>query len=95
MRLVWFSLHGYKRFEDRTEVHLDSRLIAISGPNDAGKSSLLVALAHLSHTEPISARELTRRTIVPAGQVILRARFLLDADGAMQGSNLRPPACRA
>lgn len=88
MRLVWFILHGYKRFEQRTDVHLDGRLIAISGPNKAGKSSLLDALAHLSHERPMSARELTRRTDIPDDQVILRARFLLDAADVAAVSDL-------
>lgn len=78
MRLVWFVLHGYKRFEAKTDVHLDGRLIAISGPNEGGKSSLLDALTHLSRDDPLSRRELTRRAAIPDDQVILRARFLLD-----------------
>ena len=92
MRLVWFILHGYKRFEARTDVHLDGRLIAISGPNEAGKSTLLDALAHLSHDQPIFARELTRRTPVPDDQVILRARFLLDAGDIASVSDLHAGA---
>jgi AAA domain, putative AbiEii toxin, Type IV TA system/AAA domain len=88
MRLIWFILHGYKRFEAETHVHLDGRLLAISGPNEAGKSSLLDALAHLSHDRPISVRELTRRTYIPADQVILRARFLLDTDDIAAISDL-------
>lgn len=80
MRLVWFTLHGYKRFEAETKVHLDGRLVAISGPNEAGKSSLLDALTHINHESALSPRELTRRTSIPNDQVILRARFLLDAD---------------
>lgn len=88
MRLVWFILHGYKRFEAETHVHLDGRLVAVSGPNEAGKSSLLDALGHLSHDGPISVRELTRRTTIPDDQVILRARFLLDADDITAVSDL-------
>jgi len=89
MRLVWFILHGYKRFEGETHVHLDGRLIAVSGPNEAGKSSLLDALTHLSHEGRISARELTRRTAIPDEQVILRARFLLDAEDIAAVSDLQ------
>jgi hypothetical protein len=88
VRLVWFILRGYKRFEARTDVHLDGRLFAISGPNEAGKSSLLDALAHLSHDEPLAARELTRRRPPPDDGVILRARFLLDAEDVAAVSDL-------
>jgi predicted ATP-dependent endonuclease of OLD family len=88
MRLVWFVLHGYKRFEAETHVHLDGRLMAISGPNEAGKSSLLDALTHLNDNNALSRRELTRRTSIPEDQVILRARFLLDADDVAAISDL-------
>ncbi len=80
MRLVWFVLHGYKRFEARTDLHLDGRLIALTGPNEAGKSSLLAAFTHLNDRREIPAGELTRRTTIPADRVVLRWRFLLEAD---------------
>lgn len=79
MRLVWLTLHGYKRFAAAAKLNLDSRLIAITGPNEAGKSSLLDALMHLNHDEPLAASELTRRTTVPEDQRILRAEFLLES----------------
>jgi energy-coupling factor transporter ATP-binding protein EcfA2 len=84
MRLVWFTVHGYKRFEEPTEIHLDGDLIAICGPNEAGKSSLLGALTHLSANKAFQGNELTRRTTVPNDQNIIRARYLLeDADRAV------------
>jgi hypothetical protein len=78
VRLVWFTIHGYRRFEAETELFVDGHLVAITGPNEAGKSSLLDALAHLNHEDAFSPGELTRRTQIPSDQVVLRARFLLE-----------------
>ncbi|MGD0165909.1 MAG: AAA family ATPase [Gaiellaceae bacterium] len=78
MRLLWFSLHGYRRFEERADINLDGRLLAIVGPNEAGKSSVLQALTHLNHEEPFGRGELTRREQIPDDQEVIRARFLLE-----------------
>lgn len=80
MRLVQFSVQGYKRFEALSKVNLDGKLIALTGPNEAGKSSLLDALVHLNDETPFAPGELTRRIEIPDDQVVLEARFLLEAD---------------
>ena len=46
-----FSVQGYRRFLQMTSIKLHGRLIAIVGPNEAGKSSLLKALEHLGLTD--------------------------------------------
>jgi AAA domain len=79
MRLVQFSVQGYKRFEGLTKVNLDGKLIALTGSNEAGKSSLLDALAHLNDETPFAPGELTRRTEIAHDQVVVEARFLLEA----------------
>ena len=61
MRLMAFTVEGYRRFVAKTSVKLDGDLIAFVGPNEAGKSSLLRALAHLN-TEPFARNEQPRRT---------------------------------
>ena len=47
MRLVKIRIAGFRRFKDAT-LNLDADLIAIVGPNEAGKSSLLQALTYLN-----------------------------------------------
>jgi hypothetical protein len=63
-------------------MNVDLPVIAIVGPNEAGKSSLLRALERLSDGEPFAARgehgELTRGADVPADQRVVTAEFLLD-----------------
>lgn len=62
MRLIAFSLEGYRRFVAKTSVKLHGDLVAFVGPNEAGKSSLLRALAHLHKDEPFATNERPRRT---------------------------------
>jgi predicted ATPase len=64
MHLVAFSVEGYRRFVDKTAVKLHDDLIAFVGPNEAGKSSLLQALAHLNSADPFEQNERPRRTTI-------------------------------
>jgi predicted ATP-dependent endonuclease of OLD family len=72
MRLVWVSLHGYRRFAEESRVNVDLPIVAVVGPNEAGKSSLLQALGRLSDGEQFEAggegREFTRSLAVPPDQ---------------------------
>jgi energy-coupling factor transporter ATP-binding protein EcfA2 len=60
MRLIAVSLRGYKRFEDRAKLNLDAKLVALVGPNEAGKSTILQALRRLDAPAPILQQERTR-----------------------------------
>jgi ABC-type transport system involved in cytochrome c biogenesis ATPase subunit len=41
-------VHGYKRFAEKNVLYVRAPLLAIVGPNEAGKTSLLEAIRHLS-----------------------------------------------
>jgi hypothetical protein len=58
MRLVGFRLRGYRRFEEETTLDLTPRVVAIVGPNEAGKTSLLNALESIG--DPSEFREFTK-----------------------------------
>lgn len=62
--LIAFSVEGYRRFVEKTSVKLHGRLIAFVGPNEAGKSSLLKAMAHLNNGAQLESNEHPRRTNV-------------------------------
>lgn len=74
MRLMTVTLERYRRFEARASVDVSGDVVALVGPNEAGKSSILLAM--LSHYErtPFTIRERTRgtegRTKVTAGYVL-------------------------
>jgi energy-coupling factor transporter ATP-binding protein EcfA2 len=61
MRLIAFSLQNYRRFVAKTSVKLHGDLVAFVGPNEAGKSSLLRAMAHLNSDTPFEPNERPRR----------------------------------
>lgn len=65
MRLVAFSLEGYRRFAAKTSIKLHGDMVALVGPNEAGKSSLLRAIAHLGDDAPFASTERTRRAGLP------------------------------
>jgi hypothetical protein len=78
MRLITFELFGYGRFV-KAKVNVDSRLVAVLGPNEAGKSSLLRALGELNHEGGIPPSALWRGDPVgPGSKLVLQALFLLD-----------------
>src|SRR5688500_7351677 len=44
LKLERLELHGFKSFHDRTELHFDSGVTAVVGPNGCGKSNILDAM---------------------------------------------------
>ena len=61
VRLIGFTLSGYRRFLHASSVKLHADMIAFIGPNEAGKSSLLRAMTHLNHDGEFERDEKTRR----------------------------------
>lgn len=83
MRLVAFRLRGYRRFEAESTLDLTPRVVAIVGPNEAGKTSLLNALEVLGdptqHRE-FGAAEFTGRVLPNDTDEILSGLFELEED---------------
>lgn len=52
MRLINIEFHGYKRLLE-TKCNVDAPLLALVGPNEAGKTSVLQALNWLTNSEPL------------------------------------------
>ena len=78
MRLISVQIEGYKRFERPATLWFTSPLIAIVGPNEAGKTSFLEALAHLSRNARISRTEFTDRREPVENAVVVSARFAVE-----------------
>jgi hypothetical protein len=83
MRLQSIHVHGYKRFEEPSTMYVRSPLVAVVGPNEAGKTSLLKAARHLSHREAFDRREFSGRREPGTrdgdpNPLIVSARFSLD-----------------
>ena len=59
MRLVKMRLRRFRRFEDAT-ISLDAPVVAVVGPNESGKTSLLKALVQLASSNSLDNRDITR-----------------------------------
>lgn len=77
MRLLCITVSGFRRFAESNSVRLFESVIALVGPNEAGKSSFLTALAQLATDEPINIRDRTRRTEL---ETKISGLFELDDD---------------
>jgi predicted ATP-dependent endonuclease of OLD family len=79
MRLVSVRIEGYKRFASDVVLYVNRPVLAVVGPNEAGKTSLLRALEHLSKEGAFERRELTDREQDWA-QWVVSARFALESE---------------
>lgn len=77
MRLMSITLEGYKRFQQRTEVDVAGSVVALVGPNEAGKSSILQAMLSLDKSEAFTLREKTRNW---QGETSIRVGYIVDED---------------
>jgi predicted ATPase len=80
MRLTKIEFNGYKRLA-KTSCNVDTRLVAIVGPNESGKSSVLEGLAWLTagDGQPLPPHLVSRsRDDVGAG--VVRAHYMLELD---------------
>jgi predicted ATP-dependent endonuclease of OLD family len=77
MRLIKVGCSGFKRFRERVEMDVDEKVIAIVGPNEAGKSSFLEALGYFELEGAFPDKVRTRGTKL---QPKVWARYVLDDD---------------
>lgn len=76
MQLIKVGLQGYARFREHQELDVDAPMVALIGPNEAGKTSLLRALLCLNDDSRFDSREPSRDRQAPV--VRLWARYALD-----------------
>jgi predicted ATP-dependent endonuclease of OLD family len=71
------ELERYRRFESPTSIDVSGDVVALVGPNEAGKTSILEAMLSFDRREAFTARERTRNTV---GNTRVRAGYVLDDD---------------
>ena len=86
MRVVSFNMNGFRRFRHAT-LNLDAPLVAIVGPNQAGKSSILAGLKALNDSNRIELNDLRRGMTIADDDIVLQVRYRLHAEdiGALEG----------
>jgi predicted ATP-dependent endonuclease of OLD family len=77
LRLIGLEVQGYRRLVD-VKVNLAGKIIAIVGPNEAGKTSLLHALERLDKSDPVPRTDRPRAKNVGPETVYIKADFQLD-----------------
>ncbi|HEX8472166.1 MAG TPA: AAA family ATPase [Brevundimonas sp.] len=76
MELSSVSVTGFRRFKKTATLQTNGKLVALLGPNEAGKSSLLAAIVLLANDLPPAAQDYTRG--VAKTHFALVGRYFLD-----------------
>lgn len=84
MELCSLSVTGFRRFRSNATLQTGGKLVALVGPNEAGKSSLLHAIALMAHNDPPPPSDLARGED-PSRFLIKVRYFLSDDDRAVAG----------
>src|SRR5689334_17319007 len=82
MQLAMVRVAGLGRLADAT-MKVRGKVTAVVGPNEAGKSTLLRALASVSNGNPFTegpGGDIPRRSSPEPSEVALEMTFALDAD---------------
>ncbi|WP_448810373.1 AAA family ATPase [Agromyces bauzanensis] len=79
MRLISAHIKGYGRIVD-SKVNLDSKVIAVVGPNEAGKTTLLNALAFVDRGGAIPLPERSRAAATTDDTLVTSLDYVLDVE---------------
>src|SRR5437899_8182883 len=78
MDLGSIAVTGFRRFVTRTTLQTAGKLVALVGPNEAGKSSLIHALVMLGNEAPPAPGDYSRG--IEKSAFSIEARFFLSPD---------------
>lgn len=81
MRLTKAEFSGFGRLAE-AQINLDHKVVAIVGPNEAGKTTLLRALAYIDNGESLTVAQRSRGLPedIADNHVVVRVQYRLDED---------------
>lgn len=74
MELYKAKIKGFKRLSN-VDITLNGKIIAIIGPNEAGKSSFLEVLEQIENTNPIPVKSLSRVNQISPNDKVIELKF--------------------
>lgn len=77
MRLISARIRGFGRLVD-TKINLDAKVIAVVGPNEAGKTTLLRALAHVDTEDAVPYPQRSRAAEITDDTRVTEFSYMLD-----------------
>lgn len=82
MRLARIEVRNFKRFRDPVDIRITGKLTAVVGANEAGKTSLLKAIEHVTTLDPFEAggdgAEISRGSSPAPTDILVEVFFVLD-----------------
>ncbi|MGC5541722.1 AAA family ATPase [Streptomyces griseus] len=78
MRLHSVTFSNYRRFRDTSTLVIDDPIVALVGPNEAGKTSILNAIARIGAKNGFTAADVSQSALESGP--LFSAKFLLEPD---------------
>lgn len=78
MYICRVTLHNFRRFRGVQSIAIPTRVFALIGPNEGGKSSLLRALAHIQSDDAVPEEDISHGVRAAAKDIVIQADYWIE-----------------